>query len=264
MNTTLNDSFETNFRGKCNTALSQSHSSLASVGECNAEGKCNYEELIRLLSSDNIKEKHFAVLELEEIHSQEHMKALVSNLVGQDGKIREAVAFKINEFSQNPDYAEFFIDDEIFDILLQGVMDINGNVCRQIVNGKWFKNQEFITYLCKNLPERINEILNEIEKIDQKSKQYVISKRNFQLYWSLEALYNIIENVNFESIKNILSITGEFYDYTIREKTAKIVSKIEGLGRRDSNPALLAEFKDLKEKLKNDENYYVRRYLCDT
>lgn len=233
MNTTLNDSFETNLRGKCNSG-----------------DKYIYEELMNLLHSNNIKEKHFAVLELEEIRSQEDMKTLVSNLVGQDGKVREAVASKINEFSQNSNYTKFFIDEKIFDVLMQGIMDINGNVCRQIVSGKWFKNQKFITYLCNNLPERINEILRETEKLDQKSKQYVISKRNFQLYWCLEALYNVIENIDFKNIKNILLITGEFYDYTIREKTAKILTKLDN-----------SELKELKEKLKNDENYYVRRYL---
>lgn len=227
MNTTLDNTFETNF-------------------SCNY----NYEKLINLLNSDNIKEKHFAVLELEEIRSQNDAKILVSNLVGQDGKIREAVAFKVNELAQNPDYAEFFISEEIFDILIEGIMDINGNVCRQIVGSKLTESSEFQKYLCNKLPERINKILDEIEKIDQTSKQYVISKRNFQLYWCLEALYNIIDNIEFKKIKNILLKTGDFHDYTIREKTAKILTKLDN-----------CELNELKEKLKNDENYYVRRYL---
>lgn len=234
MNDTLDNTFETNFRDKCNL-----------------KGKYTHEELINLLHSSDIKEKHFAVLELDEIRSQNDAKILVSNLVGQDGKIREAVAFKINELAENSDYIEFFISEDIFDTLMQGIMDINGNVCRQIVSAKIFECKEFRAYLCYKLPECINEILKEIEKFDSTSKQYVISKRNFQLYWCLEALYNIIDDVKFEKIKNILLKTGEFYDYTIREKTAKILTKSD-------NP----ELDKLKEKLKNDENYYVRRYLC--
>lgn len=224
MNDTLNNSLEINFRDK-------------------------YKELVNLLLSDNIKEKHFAVLELDEIHSNEDAKLLVSNLIGQDGKVREAVAYKVNEFFQNPKYAKFFISEDIFNILLEGIMDINGNVCRQIV-GKCLKNDEFKKYLCGKLPTRINEILVNVEKLASNEKQYVISKRNFQLYWCLEALYNIVEGIEFAEIKNILIKTGEFSDYTIREKTAKILTKIDNL-----------EVNELKGKLKIDENYYVRRYF---
>lgn len=223
---------ETNF----NTAMKMS------------EGKYDYQTLLELLSSDKIVEKQLAVLELSEIKSKEDAHILVSNLVEQDGKIREAVAFKINELVQCSNYTNFFINEKNFDIYLQGIMDINGNVCRQIIN--LTSVQQFKEYLCKKLPESINNILDEIEKIDSESKQYIISKRNFQLYWCLEALYNIITIVDFERIKEILLKTGNFYDYTIREKTAKILTKIDN-----------SELSELKEKLKNDENYYVRRYL---
>lgn len=214
--------------------------------------KYDYVELIKFLRSEKIVEKQIAILELDEIKSKNDALILVSNLIGQDGKIREAVAFKVNELIKNPSYIDFFIDEKVFDVLLQGIMDINGNVCRQIVDlgGKWGENEAFGLYLCEKLPKRVNEILIEIKKIDMASKQYVISKRNFQLYWCLEALYNIIDIVNFDEIKEILFATGVFYDYTIREKTAKILTKIDNF-----------EFDKFKEKLKIDENYYVRRYL---
>ena len=47
----------------------------------------------------------------------------------------------------------------------------------------------------------------------------------------------------------ILSETKDIQDYTIREKTAKILSKIEGIEK----------FVNIKQELKNDTNYYVRR-----
>ncbi len=234
MNDTLDTTFETDF----NTAMKMS------------ENEYDYQALIQFLSSDKIVEKQIATLKLTEIKSKEDAQLLVSNLIGQDGKIREAVAFKINELAQNCQYWTFFNDGKIFDILLQGIMDINGNVCRQIVGSQLIKNTEFGTYLCNKLPEKISWIMDEIEKIDLQSKQYVISKRNFQLYWCLEALFNIINSIDFELIKDILLKTGEFYDYTIREKTAKILNKID-------NPKLAG----LKEKLKNDDNYYVRIWL---
>jgi len=209
--------------------------------------KYNYDDLIKLLTSENIKEKHFAVLELEEIRAQQDAKLLVSNLVGQDGKIREAVAFKVNELLKNPNYAKFFISEDIFVVLIQGIMDINGNVCRHICS---LECEEFNQYLCENLPAEINKILARISELEADEKQYVISKRNFQLYWCLEALYNIIKIIEFDKTKDILLKTGEFNDYTIREKTAKILTKLDN-----------SELAELKEKLKNDENYYVRRYL---
>lgn len=238
MNDTLNASYDTNLDTDFNIVMKLSG------------GKYGYQELINFLLSDKIAEKQFAALELNEIKSPKDAKILVSNLVGQDGKVREAVAFKINALANIPEYSDFFIDEEIFAVLLEGIMDINGNVCRQIVSGNWFNNEAFQMYLSKRLPESINKIWDEIEKIDLSSKQYVVSKRNFQLYWCLEALYNIAEIVNFAQLKDILIRTGTFYDYTIREKTAKILTKIDNL-----------ELSELKDQLKNDDNYYVRRYL---
>lgn len=207
-----------------------------------------YQELLDLLSSDKIVEKQIAALKLNEIKSQSDAKILVSNLTGQDGKVREAVAFKINELAQNPDYLQHFLKNDIFEILLDGVMDINGNVCRMVVSSKFFENEVFCDFLCAELPERIMRIINDIKELDLCAKQYVVSKRNFQLYWALEALYNIINMVDFDKIKDILEFCADFYDYTIREKTAKIVSKLD-------NP----QVQEMKEKLMNDENYYVRR-----
>lgn len=210
----------------------------------------SYAELITFLKSDKVVEKQMAVLHLDKILSKEDALLLVSNLVGQDGKIREAVAFKCNELVQNQQYLEFFLDENVFNLFLQGIMDINGNVCRQIVTAKWFETDIFKKYISTRLPESIRELLVEIDKIDQMSKQYVISKRNFQLYWCLEALFNIIEAVDLSEIKDILAKTAEFYDYTIREKAAKILSVIND-----------QRFDNIRQKLINDENYYVRRYL---
>lgn len=208
----------------------------------------DYSTLLQMLQSDEIIKIQIAALELKEVKSKEDAFILTSNLVGQDGKVREAVAFKINELFKNKEYRDFFLDEKVFDIFFQGIMDINGNICRQIIDLS--TNNDFGNFLCTRLPERIKELINEIENLDKMSKQYVVSKRNFQLYWCLEALNNVIDIISFEEIKDILFITGEFQDYTIREKTAKILSKL--------NNNMLPE---LRNTLKNDENYYVRRYL---
>lgn len=240
MNDTLDSSLELNLETNFETNLNN----IVAMGW----GQYDYSTLIKLLQSDKIEEKQIAALNLSKIMSSEDAKILASNLVGQDGKVREAVAFKVNELFKNPSFSDFFNDEGIYNLLLQGIMDINGNVCRQIV--ELTIDYDFGQYLCANLPERIKDILLEIEKIEAESKQYIISKRNFQLYWALEALYNIIDKIELNKVKDILLNAGIFYDYTIREKIAKILAKIDDV-----------ELCDLKEKLKNDENFYVRRYL---
>lgn len=214
-----------------------------------------YQELIKLLSSDKISDKQFAILELTELRSMEDAQALVSNLVGQDGKVREACAHQINELTQNDDYIKLFLDEKIYETLLQGILDVNGNVCRQIIKSRLTEIEGFRKYLYEKLPEKITNILDEIERTNScanpfHQKKYVIAKQNFQLYWCLEALYLCAQNIEFEKLKTILLKTGEFYDYTIREKTAKILARLDN-----------TEFDKLKIKLSKDENYYVRRFL---
>lgn len=241
LNTTLDAGFETNSKDDLeqnfNLALKMTNNTY------------DYSALINFLSSEKIVEKQMAALSLFEIKSIEDAMILVSNLTGQDGKIREAVAYKINELAKNSEFRNYFNSEKTFSILLQGIMDINGNVCRQIVDLilPW---NDFKKYLSAKLPEQIISILLNIEKLTADEKQYVVSKRNFQLYWSLEALFDCVENVDIALLKEILLKTTDFEDYTIREKTAKILGKI-------SDPS----FDKLKKRLKNDSNYYVRRYF---
>lgn len=240
MNDTLNmfnnSDFERDLENNFNTALNLS---------CENH---SYESLMEFLSSDKIVEKQLAVLELTEIKSNRDAFLLVSNLVGQNGKIREAVAFKISELAQNPLYIDYFNDEKVLNLFLQGIMDINGNVCRHMVNLTVL--DYFRLFLSKKLPESIRNILDEISKLDKNDKQYKISKRNFQLYWALEALFCIVEKINPIEIKDILFVTAGFEDYTIREKTAKILSMVDD-----------ELFDGIKINLSKDENYYVRRYI---
>ncbi len=239
MNKTLDKANNTNLETDFNTAIQMS------------KKVYDYKTLIEFLSSDKVVEKQLALLELKEIKSKDDAAAIVLNLIKQDGRVREAAAIKIKEFIQDPKYSDFFIDETFFKIFLEGLLDINGNVCRQI-SSKWTGNcaKAFELYLCNNLPSKIRELLQEISLLEEKSKQYIVSKKNFQLYWCLEALYNIIENIKITKIKDIITTCGNFYDYTIREKTAKLLTKIESL-----------DINDIKEQLKNDKNYYVRRLL---
>ncbi len=112
------------------------------------------------------------------------------------------------------------------------------------------------------MPKLIDRILNIIEKLkalsdtpyaDNKlknTKNHAKNKIVFNLYWALEALYYTdCNNFTQEKLLDILNFTSGYIDYTIREKTAKILSKM------NEQPS------DLLQKLKNDKNFYVKNQL---
>ena len=240
MNRAFNKSFDDNF----NTAMKM----------CDFE--YSHTQLVDFLSSSTeIVEKQIAALRLEKIESKNDADILVSNLINQDGKIREAVAFKINELIKSPLYTEFFLNNQNYDIFLAAIMDINSNVCRQIIEAveSLRPYNEFKEYFIEILLKTISDLFEEAAKMDMTDKKYVLSKKNFQLYWCLETLIDFAEFIEFQRIKEILIAGGKFYDYTIREKIAKLLKQ----GFYDEYP----EVSELKEKLKNDENFYVKRYL---
>ena len=57
----------------------------------------SHDKLIELLKTGNIPEKQIAAMQLDTILNENEAKILIDNLTGCDGKIREAVALKINQ-----------------------------------------------------------------------------------------------------------------------------------------------------------------------
>ena len=101
---------------------------------------------------------------------------------------------------------------------------------------------------------------NEIQKVLAK---YGITAQQVELWgtgqplreflWSEEmadACVFIMEKVNFEDLKNIIKRSAKVQEYTIREKAAKILTR----DFQDKELGLI------KFELKNDSNYYVRRF----
>lgn len=225
-----------------NTSLDENFNTAITL----AEKSFSHEELFALLNSEKIVEKHFAVLKIEQLNSQKEADIFVSNLTGQDGKVREVVAIKLNEFILK--YPQYFNKTEIFETMLEGLMDINGNVCRQIISLIGF--EPFKNYLKENLPQKTREVIKTAQSLRNEHRQYVISKRNFQLYWCLEALNYVTDEQNINQISDIIEETANFEDYTIREKTATLIKDKSG-------------FDKIKTKFKNDENYYVRTIISN-
>jgi hypothetical protein len=111
-------------------------------------------------------------------------------------------------------------------------------------------NNEFCEAFCAGLAKMTNEFLDIIEKFNFQEGKYKVNKEVFKLYWCLETIYAFYDKIEFEDLKKIIIRAKGIQEYTIREKTAKILSR----GFEDT------QLEKIKQELKNDNNYYVRRF----
>lgn len=210
----------------------------------------SYDDIISVLSSENDIEKQLCLIELNQINSQFDADILVSNLTGKSGPIRETTSFKILDLISQIHYRKFFQTKEILLTFIKGIVDINPSVSRNVVNIiKFTEDKEF---LYSNI---IKEIENTLSNIDEtaKNRSYIQNKKNFNLYWNLEALINIAQDTTpTAELIEILHKTALSNDYTIREKTAKTANIYSYKNKI---------FLEITELLKNDENIYVQKNL---
>lgn len=207
-----------------------------------------HQELITFLEKGSVIERQFASLNLKDVQNKDEANLLLNNLVGVDGKIREATALKVSELTfKTP---ELFFDNRNFDLFLNATIDIDSNVCRLAIssalNIKQFK--DFSTFYTDGVIKIINTALDEISKFTFRDKKYKINKQIFKIYWCLEALIYFYEFAKDEDLEKVLINCANLPEYTVREKCAKILTKIN----------LTPSLKEVKTKLENDENYYVR------
>ncbi len=210
-------------------------------------------ELFELLEHGNIVQKQISALKINSLENIHQAEILVQNLTGQDGKIREAVSLKILELiSSNQDFKKYFRKKSIYDTFLNAILDVNSNVCRNIIASvKLLQNDEnFCQYFTQNLLNLTQNLINEVKKFDFQDGKYKVNKEVFKLYWCLETIFEFAHIIDINNLKHILSQTKDIDEYTIREKTAKILSKTHN----DS------ELLQIRAELKKDKNYYVRRF----
>ena len=152
----------------------------------------------------------------------------------------------------NPKTLEYFETPENYQIFLAAIIDINGNICRNVIGAisNLKDNENFCNQFCQELVILTKDLLGKIEKDDFFEGKYKVNKEVFKLYWCLETIYVFWDKIKFEDLKEIILRTKDIQEYTIREKAAKILT------RSFSDPELLKA----KEALKNDSNYYVRRF----
>ena len=212
------------------------------------EKEYSHEDLISFLQSGSVIERQYAALTIKSVHNKFEAGMLLSNLVGVDGKIREAAALKIADLTaKNP---ELFCDESFFNTFSEATIDIDGNVCRLAIESakNLSNNSDFSFFYTEKMITVINSALIEISKFTFRDKKYKINKQIFKIYWCLEALYYFYEYVKKNEIIKVLTACSELQEYTIREKCAKILLK---MGKSEENMQIY-------DKLSNDENYYVR------
>ncbi len=204
------------------------------------------EQLLCFLKDGNLPEKQFAALELSSVDNQDEADILMSNLTGCDGKIREAVAFKLRELIDN--HSDLFL--KYPDIFANATIDINANICREIIDvlGYLKDDKNFSEKYLEKVVLFINEALNTLDSFNFRDKKYTINKQLFKIYWCLEGLNVFAEYINEDELFSILNRCSQIQEYTIREKVALVLK----------NNAKSDKLIDLKSKLKLDENYYVK------
>ena len=215
-----------------------------------SERNFSHEELINMLKNGNIPEKQIAALKLDTVMNQKEADILINNLTGCDGKIREAVALRINLLlTEDSSKRIFFNQAETF---ANASIDINANICRLVIDSVEILKSDKI-FAKKYLDIILNFIQETFVELDNfifRDKKYVINKQLFKLYWSLEALKLFANEIPEETLYPILNRTAKEREYTIREKAAQIISKINS-----------SKYEQLREELLKDENYYVRNVL---
>lgn len=208
----------------------------------------SYNKALEILKGIDEELKPFAVLSIEKVNNEEDFELLIKHLTNCDGRIRELTAIKLNELNE----IETWLKPHYL-TLTNAICDINPNVARNIA--------DLIEKLSLNmgecLMERINEILMEIEinskpKKWKTQKNHSLNKKFFNLYWCLEGLCGCLNRENdTKKLTEILNCASNFDDYTIREKVAKILVKME-------NPP-----ENLVLKMKEDDNFYVKLHFYD-
>jgi len=208
------------------------------------------DELIRIINDKNSDDflRIFSVISLTIPLNREQFDVLSENLINNSTPVREVVSQKLEEINEyNPEY---FNDKEIEKIILKAIIDINPNVSRAICSiiekNRYLKNS-----LEKEIIRRIELLLYEIKDFQNNEKNHAKNKKIFSLYWLLESLSITISQKNNDKILNLVTICLNFANYTIREKGAKILTKI-----KNCPP-------ELTKKVIEDENFYVKNQVYD-
>ena len=214
------------------------------------EAELSHEGLLHLLETGDVPERQFAALALEGVNTQDEARIVISNLTGCDGKIREAIGSRLDEFLAS-ESASYFLP--YYEIFADATIDINANISRFVIDAIriFAEDKEFGVNYSKILMRFLDEAFDEISKIKFRDKKYILNKQLFKMYWALEGLKNFYKYVDEIKLLEVLKKVLNRSEYTIREKATEILVKFK------DNEA----FAELLKEVSNDENFYVRRIV---
>ena len=226
----------------------------------NFDFEISRDEIFINLSNDFCHDflKIFSILNIKNILSESEAELFIKHLTNHPNPIREAVAFKLEDvvFSN-----KYFRSDFSINQMLNGIVDINPNVSRAICNILQ-KENELAQKLEKPIVDKLLALISEIKVFEKdhndsfddklKNRKYhAKNKKLFSLYWLLEALSCCLSQKYNSQVLEVVKYTINFTDYTIREKSAKILAIIKD-----------APF-ELLQKAKDDQNFYVKNQVYD-
>lgn len=208
----------------------------------------NNQNLINNLKNNNLGdfEKIYSIVELNNFENKQDADLFLFYLTNQANPIREAIAYKFEELTNY----SYFYDENSLNILINSICDINPNVVRSICTGIE-KDEKLKNLLEEKIIIKIEEFLKSLDNEDKfnNNKNHAKNKKIFSLYWLLEAFSICVTKKYNSRVLEILKSTIKFKDYTIREKTAKILWKMGSIPN------------ELKEDIKKETNFYVNFYL---
>ena len=212
------------------------------------EKNFSYDELFEILKNGTDDEKQICILKIPRINSQQDADLLLFHLTNQHGTVREAAAEKINELMKNG-CANFFQTDFAREKLLCAINDVNPNICRFIIEILPLLNESQKKKFFDELYDLTLKVSYEARELNVRNRSHVYTKKIFNLYWCLETISAIVEKPS-EKLGKIIEETFDSEEYTIREKTAKFLKKV--------NAKQYAHFFKI---MQNDENFYVKLAL---
>ena len=170
------------------------------------EREYSHDELIEFLKNGNIVQRQISALKIDGICSVYDAAVFLDNLTGQDGKIREAVSLRINEYMSDVRYLPYFDAVKNYQIFLDAIIDINANICRNIISAvtNLKNNEDFCIVFCAGLVNMADNFLKIIEKLDLQEGKYKVNKEIFKLYWVLETVYEFYDKIKLEDLKRII------------------------------------------------------------
>jgi len=216
-------------------------------------------ENVNNLSNEDLFNLIFNIIDINGFSSTKEADGFINLLTNHPTPVREAVAYKLEEvISAN---FQYFSNELFKEKFVSAIADINPNISR-IMCDIILNNSDISGMVIADIIQKINSIIAEIKVYEVKTSDFfqnkVKNKKNhaknkllFSLYWYMEALSgcNIVKHR--DEILKILNYTITFCDYTIREKTAKLLTKID-------NPPF-----EILQKAKSDENFYVKIQVYD-